>query len=91
MSYHQGFSPGRKAALQSLSYSTTITATPTPNHLHSIQEIPKLHLRESQRTNGVDGYTWGPVNTWWKESPGTTTPLSGSSRMVRGPLGSRRS
>lgn len=42
MSYHQGLSPGKVAALQNLSHFTTITtADTTPNHLHSIQEIPQ--------------------------------------------------
>lgn len=54
MSYHQGLSPGKVAALQNLSHSTTITtADTTPNHLHSIQEIPELHLREPPRPNEV--------------------------------------
>lgn len=57
VSYHQGLSPGRKAALQNLSHSATITAATTattiPNHLHSTQETPKLHLRIPSRTNEV--------------------------------------
>ena len=66
---------------------------PCYHHCHPdrIQDIPKLPGEGIPEDQWGCPYHLSPSLTWWKESPCTTTPLSGSSRMARGPLGSRRS
>lgn len=58
VSYHQGFSPGRKAALQSLSHSSTITATTTAP-LASITSMVSRRF-----PSYICGTPRGPME-WW--------------------------
>lgn len=73
--------PNRKAALQNPCHPLAVGSEASTDCL----------VREPWRNNGAARATQAQFQTWWKESPCTTTPLSGSSRMASGPLGSRRS